>query len=120
MKKENETTKLEACAISRWDILRRGVESHPYERFLDLYKKEAGILLDARTPEEFEGFHLEGALNVNYLSRDLADKLEALPTGRPFFVYCRTGRRSLRVCVLLKNMGFRVVNMEAGIKEVFG
>src|SRR4051812_23471465 len=40
-------------------------------------------LLDVRTPEEFQGAHLRGALNYNISSETFVDEIEALDKSKP-------------------------------------
>lgn len=90
-----------------------------FEKFVSAYQsKEAAVLIDARTNEEYDYGHLPGAINIDYLSPVLADLLEKLDPSMSYFVYCRTSRRSLRICVLLRNMGFTdVFHLEEGIQD---
>ena len=55
--------------------------------------EDGATLLDVRSPEEFSGGHIEGAINIPV--GDLARSLEAVPAG-PVVVYCRSGVRSAR------------------------
>jgi rhodanese-related sulfurtransferase len=67
---------------------------------------EAGArLLDVRSPMEFAGGHLEGALNipVDQLSKRLR---EVGPTSRPVIVYCASGMRSASAVRVLKAAGW--------------
>jgi len=76
------------------------------------------LILDVRTPREFQGGHLQGAvlLPVQDLQRrigELSDHKE-----RPVFVYCRTGNRSTVASKLLVDAGHReVVNLRRGIVD---
>jgi rhodanese-related sulfurtransferase len=89
------------------------------EEFVQAIKDDPeAIILDVRTPEEFEGDHLQSAVNFNYLSRTLSDDIETLNPEKSYYVYCKTGRRSLRVCTLLKNSGFKkVYNLDQGLSD---
>ncbi|MCB0571254.1 MAG: rhodanese-like domain-containing protein [Phaeodactylibacter sp.] len=82
------------------------------------------ILIDVRTPEEYRNAHLPGAINISYLSPILWEQLEQLDDKIRYFVYCRTERRSMRVCMLMQNGGFKqVYNLDGGLiawEEVFG
>jgi rhodanese-related sulfurtransferase len=66
-------------------------------------------LLDVRSPEEFEGGHLPGAVNVpvQELDRRLA---EVGATDHDVVVYCRSGHRSARAAQLLRAQGFTKVH----------
>lgn len=54
--------------------------------------KGGALLLDVRTPTEFAGGHVEGALNIPVQS--LAQRIGELPKGKQIVVYCKSGRRS--------------------------
>lgn len=79
----------------------------------DLARPDA-LLLDVRTPGEFSGGHLEGAVNVPV--QELEQRLaEVGPTDRPVVVYCRSGVRSARAAGLLEAAGFTRVHDLGGI-----
>jgi rhodanese-related sulfurtransferase len=72
------------------------------------------IVLDVRTPSEYEDGHLEGAINVPV--DDLEERLGGLNPGEEFLVYCRTGNRSTRAVKLLEENGFnKVFHMNEGV-----
>ncbi|MCB0579657.1 MAG: rhodanese-like domain-containing protein [Phaeodactylibacter sp.] len=115
----------QSCNPKRWQLLRQKLNNlHPEDFARALERKNGAVLLDVRTPEEFQQAHLPGAINISYLTPDLWDRLEELNPRSPYFVYCRTERRSMRVCMLMQNGGFReVYNMEGGLcawEEAFG
>lgn len=64
-------------------------------------------VLDVRTPKEFAGGHLAGAVNVDVMAPDFADRADALglPAEGPVYVYCRSGNRSKTATGLLRRRG---------------
>ncbi len=107
---------MKLCEIPRWVQLKNTLRNLEYPEFINAYEtSDNGILLDVRTPDEFAIGTINGAINLDYLSHALADELEELSIKKKYFVFCRTGRRSLRVCVLLQNMKYQVVNLEGGL-----
>ena len=54
---------------------------------------DGALLLDVRSPREFAGGHLTGAMNIPV--DQLAQHIDALPSG-PIVIYCRSGMRSAR------------------------
>lgn len=106
-----------SCKISRWQLLKSCLKNLAPEAFMEAYHAQPGaLLIDVRTPEEFKAEHIEGAININYLGPDFWEKIESLDPEGYYFVYCRTERRSIRSCTLMKNGGFKnIVNMEGGI-----
>ncbi|MCH9684629.1 MAG: rhodanese-like domain-containing protein [Deltaproteobacteria bacterium] len=64
----------------------------------ELIEQRGGVLLDVRTPEEYEAGHIEGAHNVPHdqVPAQLAE-IERLTEGNrdtPIVVYCGSGRRA--------------------------
>ncbi len=66
-------------------------------------------LVDVRSPEEYAGGHLPGAVNVpvQELDRRLA---EVGPPDHELVVYCRSGHRSTRAAEILRQHGFTKVH----------
>lgn len=76
------------------------------------------LLLDVRTPEEFEQSHLPGARNIDFLSDDFLQVVGDLPKDQPVYLYCRSGNRSAKAASLINNMGFpNTYDMEGGYLE---
>jgi rhodanese-related sulfurtransferase len=72
---------------------------------------EGATVLDVRSPSEFRGGHLPGAMNIPVQSlRQQLGKLE--PRDRPVIVYCKSGQRSAKAKGILGDAGFtRVYNL---------
>jgi rhodanese-related sulfurtransferase len=74
------------------------------------------IILDVRTPEEFNSGHLPGAVNINIQGYDFHEQIEDLDASRPYYVYCRSGARSATACRYMQSKGFTDVhNLLGGI-----
>ncbi len=71
------------------------------------------ILIDVRTPAEFAGGHIAGAINIPV--DDLAARLDSVPRDRPVVVYCRSGNRSATAARVLANAGFDPIYDMGGI-----
>src|SRR5690606_26271639 len=52
------------------------------------------ILLDVRTPEEFDKSHLPNAVNINWNDPEFDNWIAQIDTSNPIFVYCLSGGRS--------------------------
>lgn len=83
-----------------------------------LDNKEDLVLLDVRTPGEFDGplGHLEGAILIPV--HELEFRIDELDDyqERSIIVYCRSGNRSRTASELLAAFGFQVTNLEGGMK----
>ncbi len=74
------------------------------------------VLLDVRTPKEFEDGHIEGALLLDYHSSDYVDRLKALDREKTYLIYCRSGNRSGKSLAIFEKLGFhRAYHMETGV-----
>ena len=118
MKTQTDNQEIKSCPLSRWQMLKATLQNLSFEEFVERARRDPGAqVLDVRTREEFVQGSLEGAVNIDYLSEVLADELEALPRDKSYYVFCRTSRRSIRICVILQNAGFdRVYNMDNGLQ----
>ncbi|MTB52495.1 rhodanese-like domain-containing protein [Lewinella sp. W8] len=106
-----------ACPVPRWELLKQKLRNVPPAEFDQLRQRaEPGTLIDVRSEAEFAAFHLEGAVNYNYLGPDFLEQMEALDPDREYLVYCRSGRRSVRASTLMRNAGFsRIIHLDGGL-----
>ena len=74
--------------------------------------KEKMILVDVRTPREYEGSHIKGALNISF--PDLRVRYKEIDKKLPVVVICGTGHRSSLSTSILKQKGFTTVMNVAG------
>ncbi len=67
---------------------------------------EGTIIIDVRTPAEFQSGHLEGALNIDVQSPTFMAQISELDPSADYFIYCRSGNRSGQAISQMANMGF--------------
>lgn len=95
-----------------------GIMSVSAAKFEKEIKTDTVQLLDVRTPQEYAGGHIEGAININVQSDDFQQLAEKdLSKDSTVLVYCRSGRRSLDAAKILSELGYKVVNLKGGIIE---
>ncbi len=74
------------------------------------------VVLDIRTPEEFNEARLADAIMVDFYADDFADQLDTLDKDVPYVMYCRTGNRSSDAVKTMKSLGFtEVYEIDGGI-----
>ena len=107
----------DSCTPSRWDKLKAKLNNLSRTEFeKKIAVTENAVLLDVRKADEINEKPFGEIKHIDYLSYTLADELEKLNPEQHYFVYCFTGRRSARVCVILNNLGFKhVYNLENGL-----
>lgn len=76
------------------------------------------VLLDVRTPGEFSGGYIKGAINIDYNSGDFSEKVNKLDKSEPVFVYCLSGGRSSSAANQMRSSGFKnVIELKGGIMK---
>jgi rhodanese-related sulfurtransferase len=73
------------------------------------------IILDVRTPEEYEEGHIEGAILIP--DNEITAKAEELLSDKnaTILVYCRSGRRSALAAQALSELGYNKIYDFGGI-----
>jgi phage shock protein E len=77
---------------------------------------EAGnqhLLVDVRTPQEFNSGHIEGAVNIPL--QELSQRASEIPQDEPVVLYCRSGNRSSTAAKMLRNAGYDQVYDLGGV-----
>jgi phage shock protein E len=73
------------------------------------------VILDVRTPAEYAGGRIAGAINIDYLDSSFASRLAVLDTGATYLVYCQSGHRSGLATQMMQKAGFRrIYDLEGG------
>ncbi|MFV0604973.1 MAG: rhodanese-like domain-containing protein [Niabella sp.] len=76
------------------------------------------IIVDVRTPQEFEQGHIKNAVNIDWNNAAFGAEADIqLPKNKTLYVYCRSGGRSAKATAQLRKMGFRVLELEGGILQ---
>lgn len=66
--------------------------------------------IDVRTPEEYKDGRIDDAINFNFKdSTAFLIQIATLNKKEPVYLYCRSGNRSNKAAILLKNKGFKTV-----------
>ena len=79
-------------------------------------KLSENIILDVRTKEECFESKIPGSLNIDYYSENFKDNLDSLDKNLNYYIYCRSGNRSGKTVIILRDKGFKnVYNLEGGI-----
>jgi CRP-like cAMP-binding protein len=95
--------------------------NEPMLEYVDQYQGEKLVLggakwLDVRLPSEFEGQHLDAAMNIPlYFIRI---KLKTLDRNARYVVYCDTGRRSSAAAYILSERGFHTYVLRGGLQSM--
>ena len=81
-----------------------GITKIDVETLQNRLENEEITLLDVREVDEYEGGHIEGAVNAPLSS--LNETELPYPKDEPIYVICRSGNRSAQAAQLLKERGY--------------
>lgn len=77
------------------------------------------VIIDVRTPEEFNSGHVQGALNIPVESSDFATQVAALDPTTTYAIYCRSGNRSAVATAQMGTMGYmHLYDLEGGFADL--
>lgn len=85
----------------------------------DWEKTDGAILLDVRTKEEYQNYHIEGSLNIPLQSLDSIEN-QIPDKNTPIFVHCLSGARSASAASILQKKGYTTVTDIGGISSYKG
>lgn len=75
------------------------------------------VVLDVRTPSEYEAGHLSGAVNIDVNGEDFSNRIRSLDADKTYVVHCGTnapGGRAERALKQLQAAGFEHLRNLAG------
>jgi phage shock protein E len=73
--------------------------------FADVIQMPGIQIIDVRTPEEFAGGHIRGAVNIPVSGPDFAARIAELDPAASYAVYCRSGNRSQPAVAAMTDAG---------------
>lgn len=94
------------------NILKGDLEMVNYDDFWQFVEENNAVILDVRTSKEFSGGAIEGAININV--DDLRENLQNLDKNKVYAIYCQVGLRGYLANRIMRNNGFRAVNLNGG------
>ena len=84
--------------------------------FSEVIAQPGVIILDVRTPEEFNAGHIANAININIAGSDFASEVSKLDENATVAVYCRSANRSALATNEMAELGFTdMYDMQGGI-----
>ena len=81
-----------------------------------LEKNPDMMVLDIRTPEEFNSGHIPASINIDYKAENFELEIKKLDRSKPYLMHCRSGRRSTAALVTFRKHGFdHIIHIDDGI-----
>lgn len=95
---------------------KKGVELVPPATFEKEMAADNGQVIDVRTPKEYQGGHINGAVNMHVYDNDFIKRLDTLDKNKTVYVYCKAGGRSAEAVTQMKSKGFvHIVELDGGM-----
>ena len=87
-------------------------------KFAEKIAESDVVVLDVRTPEEFNGGHIINAINIDIYNDYFNSDISTLDKSKSYAVYCRSGKRSVDASNEMDSIGFKATyNLTGGIIE---
>lgn len=97
------------------------IKSVDPDEFEQIIQDTAVVRLDVRTAEEYAEGHIAHSLNIDITQNNFRENaLRLLPKEKVIAVYCRSGRRSKKAAIELKELGFDIVELDKGYNSWTG
>jgi len=86
------------------------------KKAFELLSKDNVILLDTRSPEEYQESHIKNSKLIDLTNPSFMNDINKLDKNKTYILYCHTGGRSSYINQIMLNLGFQnVFNIEGGI-----
>lgn len=70
-------------------------------------------LIDIRSVEKYNFKHMDKAINIQ-IDNLISNPSKYLSKNKLYYIYCQKGLQSKKLCLLLQNLGYNVVNIQGG------
>lgn len=109
----DENIESKAITVEQIIVSIDNVDASEAPNFISDYPE--AIVLDVRTPAEFDEAHIAKAINVDYRAEDFREQLEKLDKNSHYILHCKSGSRSGKSLEIMKELGFsRITHMDGG------
>jgi rhodanese-related sulfurtransferase len=95
-----------------------GAHTVSADKAAELIESGEYTVIDVRTPAEYAGAHVVGAVNIDVNGADFADQIAGLDPEEPYLVYCRTGNRSAQAAAQMEDIGIQDIADAGGLADL--
>lgn len=111
------------CSLLGCSAQTEGFKSLSVEEYAKAIEDTTIVRLDVRTADEYAGGHIVNAVNIDVLKDGFVEKVQAYTKSLPkksktkkvaIAVNCRSGKRSKNAARMLKDSGYKVIELDNG------
>ncbi len=74
------------------------------------------VLIDVRTPQEFNEGHIAGAINMDFYGNNFEAQINSIDKSKTVLVYCKSGNRSGKAVSIMVKQNFKnIFDLSGGI-----
>jgi phage shock protein E len=106
---------LASCSQGQQNLESRVGEHHVVSAQEFANRPVESVLVDVRTPGEWRGGIIEGALLFDISSAEFETNMSALEKETPVYIYCAAGGRSGTASEMMKKKGYTVYDLKGGM-----
>jgi rhodanese-related sulfurtransferase len=101
------------------DTIYRNLNAIQADSLITAYDTNSNfVIIDVRTPADFNTSHIENAININYYDANFSSQISALDHSKAYLLYCQGGSRSGATFTMMQGMHFKeVYNLLGGINS---
>ncbi len=85
---------------------------------VDLIEAGEHMIIDVRTPAEYDEAHIVGALNIDVNGADFAERIADLDPEQPYLLYCRSGNRSAQAASQMEDIDIEEIADAGGLADL--
>ena len=72
-----------------------------------------GVIIDIRSNDKYKDSHILYAINIPF-EQLLINHKKYLNQYDKYYIYCQKGFKSKKLCMILKRLGYNVININGG------
>ncbi|SIR12853.1 rhodanese-like domain-containing protein [Pontibacter lucknowensis] len=94
------------------------ISATEYKEHHEKIDNQEVMLVDVRTPAEFEAGHLEKTQHADFLSGEFEKEMQNWDKDKTYYLYCASGNRSGKAAKLMEEAGFKNVYNIGGYSDL--
>ncbi|WP_155800755.1 rhodanese-like domain-containing protein [Pontibacter sp. BAB1700] len=112
-------TSLMSCTSPQQsDGIVKTISATEYKEHHEKIDNQEVVLVDVRTPAEFEAGHLEKTQHADFLSGEFEKQMQNWDKDKTYYMYCASGNRSGKAAKLMEEAGFKNVYNIGGYSDL--
>lgn len=109
-------TKTEQATTQESTVIYKKVDAASFKSAFEA--DENKIIIDVRTPREFNSGAVPTSINIDYLAGGFEAAVETLDKDKTIYIYCQGGMRSSKAAKVMQEKGFNhIIELENGFSS---